>query len=169
MGAAATVHSNRSAATGLSVTTPVTQLITREDLKEKLDRGDDFRLVMALGDWYFRAAHIPGSLSVCSPTEADEILDPHDEIVVYCTNVACPASKFLCVYLEGAGYKRIRRYADGISGWLEAGYPLDVSKLSRGYCQLVAAGAAFGRWEIEIAQAAVAALHSLKERSRNSR
>ena len=39
----------------------------------------------------------------------------------------------------------------------------------RGYCQLVAAGAAFGRWEIEIAQAAVAALHSLKERSRNSR
>ena len=38
-----------------------------------------------------------------------------------------------------------------------------------GYCQLVAAGGAFGRWEIEIAQAAVAALHSLKERSRNSR
>ena len=37
------------------------------------------------------------------------------------------------------------------------------------YCQLVAAGGAFGRWEIEIAQAAVAALHSLKECSRNSR
>ena len=37
------------------------------------------------------------------------------------------------------------------------------------YCQLVAAGGAVGRWEIEIAQAAVAALHSLKERSRNSR
>ena len=43
------------------------------------------------------------------------------------------------------------------------------SELSTGYCQLVAAGGAFGRWEIEIAQAAVAALHSLKERSRNSR
>ena len=43
-------------------------------------------------------------------------------------------------------------------------------ELIRRYCQLVAAGAAFGRWEIEIAQlAAVAALHSLKERSRNSR
>ena len=42
-------------------------------------------------------------------------------------------------------------------------------ELGARYCQLVAAGAAFGRWEIEIAQAAVAALHSLKERSRNSR
>ena len=42
-------------------------------------------------------------------------------------------------------------------------------KLRGRYCQLVAAGGAFGRWEIEIAQAAVAALHSLKERSRNSR
>ena len=41
--------------------------------------------------------------------------------------------------------------------------------LRSGYCQLVAAGGAFGRWAIEIAQAAVAALHSLKERSRNSR
>ena len=49
MGAAATVHSNRSAATDLSMTTPVMQLITREDLKEKLDLGDDFKLVMALG------------------------------------------------------------------------------------------------------------------------
>ena len=44
-----------------------------------------------------------------------------------------------------------------------------VKQVCRGYCQLVAAGGAVGRWEIEIAQAAVAALHSLKERSRNSR
>ena len=44
-----------------------------------------------------------------------------------------------------------------------------LAEVTDGYCQLVAAGGAVGRWEIEIAQAAVAALHSLKERSRNSR
>lgn len=30
-------------------------LISREELKEKLDRGDDFKLVMVLGDFHFRA------------------------------------------------------------------------------------------------------------------
>jgi hypothetical protein len=38
------------------------QLICREELKQKLERGDRFQLVMALGDWQYRAKHIPGSL-----------------------------------------------------------------------------------------------------------
>ena len=103
----------------------VTRLITSEELKEKLDRGDDFKLVMAFADWHFHAAHIPGSISVGSPAEAAELLDPDDEIVVYCTNVDCPASKRLYRYLEATGYRKIRRYADGIDGWLEAGHPLE--------------------------------------------
>ena len=28
-----------------------TDLISREELKEKLDRGGDFKLVMVLGEW----------------------------------------------------------------------------------------------------------------------
>ena len=36
--------------------------IEREELKAKLDRGDDFKLIMAMHEWGFRAAHIPGSL-----------------------------------------------------------------------------------------------------------
>lgn len=39
-------------------------LITREELREKLERKDDFKLVMVLGEWAFRAKHIPGSVSV---------------------------------------------------------------------------------------------------------
>ena len=104
---------------------PTTQLITGEELREKLYRGDDFKLVMALGDWHFRAVHIPGSLNVGSPEAAARLLDLEDDIVVYCSNPACHASKLLCRYLEEAGYKRIRRYADGISGWLEPSYPLE--------------------------------------------
>ena len=51
--------------------------------------------------------------------------DSSNEIVVYCTNLDCPASKLLYRELEGAGYGRLRRYADGIDGWLKAGYPLE--------------------------------------------
>src|SRR5829696_10493144 len=36
---------------------PDVKLIDREELKEKLDSGDDFRLVMALGEWAYRAKH----------------------------------------------------------------------------------------------------------------
>ncbi len=39
-------------------------VISREDLKEKLDRGDDFKLIMALGELAYRAKHIPGP---CTP------------------------------------------------------------------------------------------------------
>jgi len=38
------------------------KLISREELKEKLDRGDDFKLVMVLKNWAFRAKHIRGSI-----------------------------------------------------------------------------------------------------------
>lgn len=99
--------------------------IEREELKAKLDRGDDFKLVMAFGGWRFRGAHIPGSLSVSSPLEAAELLHPEDEIVVYCTSEACAASRLLYWALVEAGYQNVRRYTEGISGWLEAGYPLE--------------------------------------------
>ncbi len=58
-------------------------LISHEELKEKLDRGDDFKLAMVLGDWHFRVKHIPGSLNIHTLEIALEVLDPNDEIVVY--------------------------------------------------------------------------------------
>ena len=67
-------------------------LISREELKEKLDRGDDFKLVMVLGEWGYRAKHIPGSLNISTPEQGQEMLSLDDEIVVYCSNQACVAS-----------------------------------------------------------------------------
>jgi hypothetical protein len=39
-------------------------LISREELKEKLDRRDKFGLVNALGKWAFEAKRIPGSINI---------------------------------------------------------------------------------------------------------
>jgi hypothetical protein len=38
-------------------------LILGEELKEKLDQGDKFKQVNALGKWAFNAKHIPGSIN----------------------------------------------------------------------------------------------------------
>ena len=99
--------------------------IEREDLKAKLDRGDDFKLIMAMHEWGFRVAHIPGSLHYNTVEDAKEALDLDDEIVVYCTDPACVASQFAYQWLVEAGYTNVRRYEGGLSDWAAAGYTLE--------------------------------------------
>jgi len=101
------------------------KLISREELKEKLDKGRDIKLIFALGDWQYRAKHIPDSLHFHDLEEALKVLDQNDEIVVYCSNAACPASIFAYHFLVDHGYKNVRRYAGGLLEWEDAGYPLE--------------------------------------------
>ncbi len=66
--------------------------IPREDLKAKLDRGDDFVLVESLPEETFQHAHLPGAVNI-PPDQvrelAPELLPDKDaEIVVYCTDAA---------------------------------------------------------------------------------
>ena len=101
------------------------QLISRDELKEKLDRKDQFRLVMALGDWQYRAKHIPGSQHFATLQDTLTSFAKDEEIVVYCASYDCPASVFAYEYLVHHGYTHVRRYAGGILDWEEAGYPLE--------------------------------------------
>jgi len=99
--------------------------IERDELKEKLDSGADIRLVMSLQRWAFEAMHIPGSLHYDTPELLLEALNLDDEIVVYCSDPACVGSRFAYKALVNAGYRNVRRYAGGLSDWLNAGYPLE--------------------------------------------
>lgn len=101
------------------------ELIDREELKAKLDRGDDFKLVMSLGEWAYQLSHIPGSLNISSFEQARELLSPDDEIVVYCSDENCIASQAAYRFLTENGFSNVRRYAGGLSDWQRAGYPLD--------------------------------------------
>lgn len=100
------------------------QLITRDELKEKLDRGDKFVLAMTLDEYAFQCKHIPGSICLPKKEDAIELSEPHDEIVVYCTNEVCSASIMVFHFLVAKGYKNVRRYAGGLQDWEEAGFPL---------------------------------------------
>jgi 3-mercaptopyruvate sulfurtransferase SseA len=101
------------------------RLISAQELKEKLDRGDPLKLVNALGDWEYRAAHIPGSLHFSTPEEALRGLGRDDEIVVHCSNPSCMASVALYQLLERNGYRNVRRFAGGLQEWQAAGYRLE--------------------------------------------
>jgi rhodanese-related sulfurtransferase len=104
---------------------PRVDLITRDELKAALDRELPIKLVMTLGEFGFRAKHIPGSLHLEQPDEAGQYLDPDDDIVVYCSDEACYASQMAYRKLKEHGYRRVRRYSGGIADWEAAGYPLE--------------------------------------------
>jgi rhodanese-related sulfurtransferase len=99
--------------------------ISREDLRRKLARGDDFKLVMALNRWAFEAKHIPGSLHFDTPGDLYAAIKPDDEVVVYCSHVDCLSSVALYRDLVRRGYRNVARYAGGLLDWEDAGLPLD--------------------------------------------
>jgi rhodanese-related sulfurtransferase len=100
-------------------------LISREELKAALDSGEPIKLVMTLGEFGFRAKHIPGSLHIERPEDAGHHLDFDDDIVVYCSDEACFASRMACRKLVEGGYRHVRRYAGGVADWEQAGFPLE--------------------------------------------
>ncbi len=62
--------------------------ISREELKEKMDRGDALVLVDTMAERYYRHSHLPGAINL--PVDelrerAPELLPEKDaDIVVYC-------------------------------------------------------------------------------------
>jgi len=98
--------------------------ISREELMQKLERKEDFRLVMALAEWAYQAKHIPGSIHFATMREALQSLNKEDEIVVYCSDENCIASTALGQLLERNGYSHVLHFAGGLADWEQAGYPL---------------------------------------------
>jgi len=99
--------------------------IDRDELRDKLDRGEGFKLIMALNRWAFDAKHIPGSLHFDTPAELYAAMKPDDEVVVYCSNVDCVSSVALYRDLVRRGYRNVRRYSGGLLDWEDAGLPLE--------------------------------------------
>jgi rhodanese-related sulfurtransferase len=106
--------------------------IDREELRQKIARHDDFKLVMALTDWDFQRKRIPGSIHFETPDAMMKALRKDDDIVVYCSNLACRRSIVAYHILVDNGYTRVRRYAEGIDDWEQAGLPLEGEWIKKG-------------------------------------
>ncbi len=62
--------------------------ISRDELKQKIDRGDDFHLAETLPQTAFHHAHLPGAINL-PPDRVKELApkllpDKNADIVVYC-------------------------------------------------------------------------------------
>jgi rhodanese-related sulfurtransferase len=102
------------------------QTITREELKKKLDQGENLKLVNCLDVWMFRAKRIPGSIHFESLKTTLAALDPKEEVIVYCSNSGCTASVLVYQQLCEHGFQNLWHYPGGIADWEDADYPVEI-------------------------------------------
>jgi len=107
------------------VSAPLVPVVARDELRAKLASGQPFKLVMAASDFGFRAKHIPGSLHAKPQGDSFAGLDTRDDVVVYCSNLDCNASKTVIKQLVARGFEHVSHYAGGLIDWEAAGLPLE--------------------------------------------
>ena len=98
--------------------------ISREELKAKMDQGDDFVLVEALSRGHFESSHLPGAINLPYEfvDEAERVLpDKRAEIVIYCTSCttreASRAGSRLASLWKAGRTARDAEDAGGVGAW----------------------------------------------------
>ena len=98
--------------------------VTRDELTERLKRRS-VRLIDVRPEIEYRAAHIPGALSIPVITLPEHLdaLPKRPEVVAYCRGPYCVMAYNAVEILRPAGY-RARRLEGGFMEWRRAGLPL---------------------------------------------
>lgn len=108
----------------------MTNLITRDELKRKLDEGEKVILIEALPAKYFNERHLPGAINI--PHGDVDLLAPgllpdkSAAIVVYCASATCKNSDIAAQRLAELGYRNVRAYHEGKADWIAAGLPIEL-------------------------------------------
>jgi membrane protein DedA with SNARE-associated domain/rhodanese-related sulfurtransferase len=102
--------------------------ITAEELKKKIDAGEEVVIVDLRGSLDFEAEPemIPGAvhLDAADLEEVSDELAKAPEVVLYCN---CPnevTSARMALLLRRKGVKKIRPLQNGLTGWRDLGYPV---------------------------------------------
>ena len=91
--------------------------ISPEDVKTKIDAGEDFTLIDVRGTAQYIAGHITGAISIPLRELAYRYneLDPRDEIIVYCQ--VGVTSVTAAQMLVRSGFPDVKNMVGGISAW----------------------------------------------------
>ena len=101
-------------------------VVTKDELRERLERGDDLQVVNVLEPSKHALGLIRGSLTIPYaelPRRWSE-LDKSREVVTYCSDPASDRARMAAEWLGRRGF-RASRYDGGIREWAAAGLPLE--------------------------------------------
>ncbi len=101
------------------------------ELKNRMDKGEDFILIDSRQDANYAESHLRGAISIPSgdmlrllpklPSDKNKLL------VFYCDGVTCSMSSKSADQAVRAGYKNVKILLAGIRGWIKAGHPVYAS------------------------------------------
>jgi rhodanese-related sulfurtransferase len=92
--------------------------ITPEEVKMKLDRGEEFTLVDVREPWEVETAHLDAAILIPVgdvPSRAHQELDPEDHIVVICHHGV--RSMSVTAWLRQQGFEKAQSMRGGIDTW----------------------------------------------------
>jgi rhodanese-related sulfurtransferase len=114
----------------------MTQHITRQDVADRIERGE-VTVVEALSPTHYAEAHLPGAINVPHDRvdELAETLLPDKDaaIVVYCADTTCANSGIAASRLVDLGYRNVFDYDAGKQDWIDAGLPTEEQSCDRPY------------------------------------
>jgi len=107
------------------------QSITRDELKRRLDKDRNVKVIEVLPPEEFGTFHLPGAVNV--PLMSDDFEqrirnvapDQDQTVVVYCKNMSCDASRRAASRLDKLGYHNVFAYEGGKDEWKRAGLPTE--------------------------------------------
>lgn len=101
--------------------------INAEDVKKKIDDGDNFTLINVLTRDSYEKEHISGSINIPYQDIAkhSKELDKDEEIIVHCSDEFCDASSIAYQKLNKLGFENVIDFEGGIEEWKEKGYPIE--------------------------------------------
>jgi len=113
-------------------TYPDVKTITKEELAQKLARNEPIQIVNVLSPDYYKLGIIKGSKKIPLDQLDGRIheLDKTQEVVTYCANYMCTASREAARDLAKKGFK-VRAYEGGIEEWTKSGLPLETQGSSK--------------------------------------
>ena len=103
------------------------KILSAQQVKNKMERNPQAKVVMTLGPKAYAKSHIPGSINIWNITLAKEQFSQDTEIIGYCSDQRCMASYYAYQQLAQAGFNNIWRFAGGLNEWSDAGYPLEAT------------------------------------------
>jgi adenylyltransferase/sulfurtransferase len=93
--------------------------ISATRLKQRLDQGDDIRLIDVRESWEWDLANLEAFgarlIPMATVPEHVEDLDPNDEVVVYCRSGA--RCMRVLQYLHTRGFEKVRNLQGGLLAW----------------------------------------------------
>ena len=98
--------------------------------KEIVEKGE-FLVCDARKIEDFDAGHLPGAVSFPFETreeafnELAALFSPEQPVMVYCSGLDCDDALLLSKFLQAQGSTKVVLFAEGMSGWKEAGHPLE--------------------------------------------